>query len=207
MKKYLLLCGIFLSMSQTIFATDLMQVYQQALLSDPTYQQAIAQRLVTKENVPISLSALLPSLGGTVIPTLGRTSASGSAAIPGVSSQKGYDFTLLLTQTIFNFGQVANLIGAKELSKQADATLSAATQDLMLRVATAYFNVLHDEDTLVYIGATRTAFKKQLDQVKEQYNVGLKTVTDVYTAQASYESSVANYIAAENTLALSLIHI
>ncbi len=44
-------------------------------------------------------------------------------------------------------------------------------------------------------------YAEQLDQVKQQYHVGLKTVTDVYTAQASYESSVAQYIAAENQLA------
>src|SRR4029077_20223180 len=115
--------------------------------------------------------------------------------------QNGYNMTLNVSQTVFDFGQFSGLASAFALSRGADATLNAATQSLMLRVSQAYFNILKDQDNLIYIRSTRTAFAKQLDQVTQQYRVGLKTITDVYTARASYETSVANYIAAEATLA------
>lgn len=204
MRKKLLSGLIIFSLHSTVFAAsiDLMQVFRQALTSDPTYQQAIATRLATRENVPLNLAGLLPSASVTAAPTVTHTNSSGTASGNLAGTQRGYNMTLSLAQTVFDFAKFAGLASAYQLGKQADATLSAATQDLMLRVAQAYFRILEDQDNLIYIKSTRTAFAKQLEQIKQQYRVGLKTVTDVYTARASYETSVANYIAAEATLAV-----
>ncbi len=205
MKKRFLWLSIFIGLSfqlNAYAAVDLIQVFRQALVSDPTYQQAISQRLSTREGVPINLAGLLPSASAAIAePSVTRTLSSGPASGGVRSTQRGYNMTLNLSQTVFDFGKFAGLMSAKDLAKGADATLSAATQNLMIRVASAYFNILKDEDNLVYIKSTRTAYAKQLDQVTQQYRVGLKTLTDVYTARASYETSVANYIAGEATLA------
>jgi outer membrane protein len=200
MKKFFLLF-LALGSSQAFAGTaNLVTVYQQALTSDPTYQQAIAQQLSDKQNVPISLSQLLPNMNATVGPYLTRQVSSGPASLNGTDRQRGYNVNLTLTQTIFNYAQFSNLSGAKSTAKQAAATLNAASQDLIIRVANAYFKVLEDVDNLRSSLSAKTAFAKQLDQVNQQYQVGLKTVTDVYTAQASYESSVADYITAQNQL-------
>ncbi|MDX1902211.1 MAG: TolC family outer membrane protein [Gammaproteobacteria bacterium] len=181
---------------------NLVQVFQQALTNDPTYLQAISQRLSTREGVPISLAALLPNVSLTANgPQLSRELNSGAAITVRSGTSKGYAIALNLTQTIFDFAQFSTLASQHALAKGADATLNAATQDLIVRVAKAYFQVLQDEDNLLYLKATRTAYQRQLDQVTEQYNVGLKTITDVYTAKASYQTSVAGYIGAESTLA------
>ncbi len=202
MKKFILaLCTVGFVVN--LHAATLMDVFQQALISDPTYQQAIAQRLATREGVPISIAGLLPNLSASLSkPNYTRTTNSGSASTFLSPDQRmhGYNLALTLSQTVFDFGKFAGLASANALANGANATLSAATQSLMIRVSAAYFNVLHDQDNLAYIKATRTAYAKQLDQVRQQYKVGLKTITEVYTAQASYESSVANYIAAESTL-------
>jgi outer membrane protein len=116
-------------------------------------------------------------------------------------TNRGYDLQLNLTQTVFDFRKFANLCQARALSRQAEATLNAETQSLMIRVAKAYFSVLEDADNLRYSEANKSAYAKQLDQVTQQYKVGLKTITDVYTAQASYDGAVADYIATENQLA------
>lgn len=194
--------SIFLMTTKTASAsTTLMEVYQQALTSDAVFQQAVEQRLSTKEGVPISLSALLPSANLMAIPSLSKTNTSGTAStVIGSNTTRGYDLTLTLNQTIFNFSNLANLAMAKSLSKGADATLNSAVQSLMQRVAKAYFAVLNDEDNLNYTVASKEAYAKQLDQVKQQFKVGIKTVTDVYTAQASYESSESDYIAAQTQL-------
>ncbi len=185
-------------------AADLVEVYQQALSSDPTYQQAISQELSTKEGVPISLSSLLPNIAASFNPSVTRTAYAGVIVSPLNSPRnntaKNYDLALTLNQTVFNYAQFANLSSALSTSKGAEATLNAALQNLMTRVATAYFNVLQDEDNLSYSEASKLAYAEQLDQVKQQYDVGLKTITDVYTAQSSYDSAVANFIGWQTTL-------
>lgn len=201
MKKSLLFLMLFLSINTSVRAANLLEVYQQAVTSDPVYQQNIAQALATGEGVYISLSNLLPSIGASYSPFLAKETSSGPAArFIGNDTKRGYNISLIATQTIFNFAQFSNFVQAKDTAKQASASLNAAAQDLMTRVSRAYFQVLEDVDNLRSSQSTKTAFAKQLDQVNQQYKVGIKTITDVYTAQASYESSVASYIAALNTL-------
>lgn len=201
MKKCLFFFSIFLGLTSTAYSENLMEVYQQALLSDQTFQQAIEQSLSNKEIVPISLANLLPSANIVGTPNLSKSNVSGTAStVLGSNTTRGYDVALTLNQTIFNFAQFANLASARATCKSADATLNAAAQSLMLRVAQAYFAVLNDEDNLTYTVASKDAFAKQLDQVRQQFHVGLKTVTDVYTAQASYASSESDYIAAQTQL-------
>lgn len=195
-------------------AANLIEVYQQAQCSDPIFQQAIAQRLSTKEGVPITAAALLPNIQFTAVPQISRIGYAGSNYVPVINSpassaafinprnltDRMYTMTLTLTQTVFNFTQFSAVAQQVILSHGADATLNAALQSLMIRVASAYFAVLQDEDNLSYADASKAAFAEQLDQIRQQYKVGLKTLTDVYTAQASYDSAVATYIAAQTTL-------
>lgn len=196
----LTLCSLILSKG-VLATTDLIMVYEQALTYDPTFQKAIAQELSISQNVPIARSYLLPNVGMTASPFLSRTIGSGSAAlIQGDDKNRGYNFVLNATQTLFNTAQFFTFAEAKSIARQAAANLNAASQNLMIRVAIAYFKILEDEDILRASQQAKTAFAKQLDQATEQYKVGLKTLTDVYTAQASYEGSNAEYIAAEKNL-------
>lgn len=200
MKKKLLFL-LLLFTSYNALAANLMEVYQQAVTSDPVYQQNVDKTLATGEGVYISLSSLLPSVSGSYAPYLQDQTSSGPAArFIGSHQARGYNIQLNATQTIFNYAQITNFMQSRATAKQATATLNAAAQDLMVRVAKAYFQVLEDVDILKAALSTRTAFAKQLDQVNQQYKVGIKTITDVYTAQASYETSDADYITALNQL-------
>ncbi len=212
MKIRPLIFTALLGWQTTVHAADLIEVYLQAQTSDPIFQQAVAQRLSTKEGVPISVAAILPNINLTANPSVQRigyagsnyqsvTEASSASIFPRNLTQRGYTMNLNLTQTVFNFAQFSTVAQQVSLSKGADATLNAALQNLMIRVASAYFAVLKDEDNLSYAEASKLAYAEQLDQINQQYKVGLKTITDVYTAQASYDSAVATYIAAQTTLA------
>jgi outer membrane protein len=202
MKRITPLIILLMGVATTAHATDLMQVFQEALVSDPTYQEAIAQRLADRENVPISGSLLLPQANINGGPTLTHFHQNAVAGLPEYSATShGYSMTLTLTQTVFNYAQFKALAGACAASKQADAALNAAEQSLMLRVANAYFAVLKDEENLVYSRANKKAFSEQFTQTNQQYQVGSKTITDVYTARSSLDTAAAGYIAAETTLA------
>lgn len=219
MKKVSLLIAVLAaSLLPLAHGANLLEVYAQAQCSDPIFQQAVAQRLSTREGVPISVSALLPNIQFNAQPMISRIGYSGSnfqpvvpTALTGSGSsaaflnprnitERTYSMNLSLTQTVFNFAQFSAVAQQVSLAKGADATLNAALQNLMMRVAAAYFAVLQDEDNVSYADASKAAYAEQLDQIRQQYKMGLKTITDVYTAQASYDTAVATYIQAETTL-------
>ena len=205
-KKIASIGMIALCWQTSAFAVDLIQAYQDALTSDPIYQQAISQRLSSREGVPISIASILPAINLTANPSITRTAYAGSnlagafAVFPRNNTSQNYDLALVASQTVFNYASFANIASQLAVAKGADAQLNAALQNLMVRVSAAYFQVLQDEDNLSYAEASKLNYAEQLDQVKQQYNVGIKTITDVYTAQASYDSAVAQYIAAQTQL-------
>jgi outer membrane protein len=201
MKKILLFIIAFFGINPLATAADLLQVYQQALFSDPIYQQALEQRLFDQEGVPINRAPLFPQALFNGGPSVTKFSQSPPGTPSNNVTSRGYSFTLTLTQTVFDYAQFKALSSAHAVSKQADATLNAAMQDLMLRVSTAYFVVLKDEENLIYNRVSKNAFAKQYDQINQQFKVGLKTITDVDTAKASYDTASAAYIAADTTLA------
>ncbi len=211
LKKILLFSALFYWQADAN-AADLVQVYQQALYSDPLFQQAIAQSFVTRDNVPISVSYILPNISVFTNPKVARYGFSGTeyrtGSIGNINffdprnlTQRTYTLDLTITQPVFNFGLVAAIAVQLENAKSACATLNAALQDLMIRVSKAYFAVLRDEEEITYTIASKRYYYFQLDQVTNQYQAGLKTLTDVYTARAAYESSDAQYIVANKRLA------
>ncbi|MBY0544874.1 MAG: TolC family outer membrane protein, partial [Gammaproteobacteria bacterium] len=105
-----------------------------------------------------------------------------------------------LNQSIFDYALWAGVSQAKYLSKAADALYTADLQTLMATTATDYFNVLSAEDNLRYVEAEKKAVYQQLDQARQQYKVGVIPITNVYQAQAQYDSLLSQEIAAQNNL-------
>ncbi|NNJ90976.1 MAG: TolC family outer membrane protein, partial [Gammaproteobacteria bacterium] len=83
---------------------------------------------------------------------------------------------------------------------KADVDFLSAEQDLIVRLARAYFDVLSAQDTLDLVLSDRKAIERQLEQAKQRFEVGLIAITAVYEAQAAYDQSTANQINAENAL-------
>ena len=200
---------LFLCGPVSAYATDLLTVYNQAQTSDAEYQQAIAERMSINEGVPISIAALLPNVTAQAQPSISRIGYSGSSVLtdingntitPRNNTQQYYSMQLTVTQTVFDFAQFSRVAGSLATAKGADAALNAAAQSLMIRVSRAYFAVLQDEENLNYIEATKTAFNEQLKEARQQYEVGLKSITDVYNAKARYDTAVSNCIAAQTNL-------
>ena len=125
----------------------------------------------------------------TGAPILGNAYSS----TPGRDTQYG----LQLTQPLFNWAAWENIKQADAYVAQAEAQYVAAQQDLIVRTATAYFNVITARDTLAADHAATAANEKQWDQTKAKYQVGMSAITDVQNAQAAYDQSVANEIGAQ----------
>lgn len=203
-KKWLITIALaFFLYSPAVFSEDLMQVYYQALASDPTFKSAEAQYLANRENLPIARSALLPNIiitGTSQRQRIEQNANEDIFDVTGVSYNTLHDYILSLSQPIFNYSAWYSVRNATYEVRQAAATFCAATQDLIVRTAQAYFNVLLASDTLRYTQMQKSAVAEQLRQTRDQYEVGLIAITGLKEAQANYDSLIAQEIAAKNSL-------
>ncbi len=102
--------------------------------------------------------------------------------------------------TLFNRGNDATIAQARESLKSAQADLESAQQDLIVRVAQAYFDVLGAQDTLATTRANKAAISEQLASAKRNFEVGTATITDTREAQSRFDLAVAQELQAENDL-------
>jgi len=176
---------------------DVLQLYREALKNDTAYASARSQQLATQERVPQARSALLPNVGLT-----GRVDQNYySATIPDVSSNfQVYGGGVNLAVPVYRPQNWGALEQARLAVIQSEAQLAQAQQDLVLRVATAYFNVLGARDQLIALEAARLATLEQLQQAKREFEVGTKTIIDTNEAQARYDQIVAQQQVAIGTL-------
>ncbi|OGT43486.1 MAG: hypothetical protein A3F13_00075 [Gammaproteobacteria bacterium RIFCSPHIGHO2_12_FULL_40_19] len=194
-------------------ADDLMQIYKQALHSDPIFAQAESTWRSQKMTLPIAEAGYLPqvSIAGNVARNYQDINPNFSAALINNQISAGtdnyswqYGYTLTATQPIFNFVVWNQIRGASANVKAATATYLSAQQSLMQRTATAYFNVLQAYDDLRYTVANKRAVWQQFMTAREQFRVGLIAITDEYDARSRYDQVVALQIAAQNNLNIQL---
>ena len=189
---------------------DLVGVFEDALKSDPVIRQADANRLAARESRPQAIAALLPQLNGTAGVTRDHNDGTqpfffGNGIVPdavGVATTTR-TWGLNLRQNVFSWSNWMTLKAASSQVAQAEATYQAAEQQLILRVAQAYFNVLTADDTLEADQAALEAISRQLDQATTRFDVGLIAITDVEDAKAARDTAAATVIADKRTLATS----
>ena len=195
-------------------ATSLIDVFEDALVNDPLLKEALANKEAISESRPQARSLLLPQINASGSYSdsdiNGRSTFQQKTSIGTVTNTTGFlqesettQWDVSIRQTIFDFGAWMNLKKANKTVAQAEIDYLAAEQQLMVRVATAYFNVLAAQDTLESEQAARQAIEKQLDQSRKRFDVGLIAITDVQEAQAAYDQSIANEITAKRNLATS----
>ena len=201
------LCAI--AASGPAHSASLLEIYQQALQSDPQIHEAEARRLAALEAKPQARSAYLPQISAGGDYSTSETSGprsffddAGERRIVDADIETDvFSWDVTLRQTLFRWDQVVGLRQADKTVAKAEAVREAAQQDLIIRVAQRYFDVLAAEDRLTSIHADRTAIARQLEQAKQRFEVGLIAITDVQESQAAYDNAVANEIAAKRSLA------
>jgi outer membrane protein len=215
MNRAAALLAVLLACSGSAPARDLAGVFQDALHADPVIRQADANRLAAREARPQAWSALLPQLNGSAGVTrdhntgtqpLFLTGPNNTLVIepaPAVVDTTTRTWGLTLRQNVFSWSNWMALKAAGKEVAQAEATYQAAEQQLILRVAQAYFNVLAAEDGLEANQASLAAIQRQLDQADKRFEVGLIAITDVQEARAARDTAAAAVIAAKRTLATS----
>ncbi len=201
------LCAI--AVAGPAHSASLLEIYQRALQGDPQIHEAEARRLAALEAKPQARSAYLPQISAGGNYSMSETSGprsffddTGERRIVDADIETDvFSWDVTLRQSLFRWDQVVGLRQADKTIARAEAVREAAQQDLIIRVAQRYFDVLAAEDRLTSIHADRTAIARQLEQAKQRFEVGLIAITDVQESQAAYDNAVANEIAAKRSLA------
>ena len=183
-------------------AEDLLQIYREAQRSDPVFTAARHTLEAGRERLPQGRALLLPTLNLSGSATRSRTDTEfRDAAVPNtIRSPDQVGYTLSLNQPIFRMQNVIQYRQADHQVRQAEATFGQAYQDLIVRTAQSYFDVLAAQDTLALVRAQKEATAEQLAQAKRNFEVGTATITDTHEAQARYDLNSAQEIAALNDL-------
>ena len=191
----LLISSSLFSLS-TMAADDLWSVYQQAKQADPQMQMAAANRSARYEARPRALAALHPTM--TLSGQLGyqQQHLAGHAADRYASNS----VSLNLTQPVYHRAAWLALSQVDKELAQADIQYQVAEQDLIMRVAQAYFGLLGAQDDLRFAQSEKTAIARQLEQAKQRFDVGLVAMTDVHEVQARSDQAGAALLSAENAL-------
>jgi outer membrane protein len=185
-------------------AEDLMQIYREAQLNDPTLAAARATWQATQERIPQARSGLLPNVSATGAANYNnfQEHIHGDDVDPN-RFDRNFRFGSLAVSASQPLYRMQNKVAydqAKQTVSQADYQFSSIQQDLILRVAQAYFDVLLAEYNVDLAVSQKAAVSENLAQAKRNFEVGVATITDTNEAQAKYDSIVAQEISARNDL-------
>jgi len=189
--------------AQGVAAEDLQQVFRDAQRYDATYAAARNNLAAGRERLPQGRALVLPTLNLSANATRSRIDSESRDVTVQPSFLRTPDsagYTLTFTQPIFRMQNWLQYEQGEYQVRQAEATFGQAAQDLIVRVAQAYFDVLGQYDTLVLVRAQKAATSEQLAQAKRNFEVGTATITDTHEAQARYDLIAAQEIAALNDL-------
>ncbi len=181
--------------SPALQAANLIDVYREAQQQDAAYASARYALEAGLEKLPQGRALLLPTVGLGADTTANRVDNGSSSR-----SFNSNDYTLSLSQPIYRKQNFVQYEQSKSQVDQAEAQFASARQDLILRVAQAYFDVLLAQDNVALAGAQKAAIAEQLAQAKRNFEVGTATIVDTHEAQSRYDLSNAQEIAALNDL-------
>ena len=191
-------CAASVGPSRAHAADDLMQVWRTALGSDPVYAAARANYRASLEKEPQARAGLLPQISAEAGGAYRETRSTQGFGMAYSGGRGTWD--LALTQPLFNWSRWQAYEQSKLLTADAEVRLQQAFQDLLLRVAEAYFNVLYAQDALTATEAEKAAVAGQLESAKRNFELGNATITDTYEAQARYDLVLAQELRLQNDL-------
>ena len=198
-----LLVAIGASLALPVQAQSLVNLYESARGFDATYLSAKSFYEATLAKADQAKAYVLPTVGlaaGVMVTNLDST--LGAPPKPTYGTQTA---TLSALQPLYRPANLASYEQGKKLIDQAQAQLSSADQDLIVRVSQAYFDVLSSKDSLMFVQAQKDAVAEQLASAKRNFEVGTATITDTREAQARYDLVIAQEIAANNDVRVKQI--
>jgi outer membrane protein len=182
------LITILLCFSINTEADSLLDIYNDALENDPQYKSAEFSYLSGKEIKVQGRAALLPNISINAQTNWNEYYQNGNLQ----NQYNNFSSSARLTQPLIRLDAWFKYRQSKFLTDAAEADFAYSQQALIVRTAELYFNVLRAIDNLSAARSEEKAIKKQLDQIRQRYEVGLAAVTEVQEAQLAFDLSFAS---------------
>ena len=192
---YLILVTLCLNLP----AENLLEIYQEALEKDPNFNLNKADLKLNKEYLNQQRSSLGPRL------TIGGQTNWNEYYQDRILSNdyNTFNFNLNLTQPIFRLDSWFQVKRLKENFKAAEARFAYQQQDLMVRVTTAYFNILSAKSALAVARATEKALENQYQRIQERFKVGAASKIELAEAKAAYNKAISDSVLAKGNQEIS----
>ena len=194
------LINLYFIANAKVYSVDLVEVYNIAVKNDPKLLASEVKHKAIMQEYPIARSYLLPNLKFSAKSQRTRESIDG--AVYGRSSSTTQfttdEYSINLKQPLYRRDLFSLLEKSEYQIAKSLAERESARQDLIIRVAEAYFDILDSLDNINYVKSEKAAIKSQLNESKKRLEVGLIAITDYAEAQASYDLSETQYIEAKN---------
>ena len=190
-----LIIALGLALSTSAHSANLSDIYRDAAGYDAQFASARASYQAVQERVPQARAGLLPNVSGDAY--LRRNDVV--STLPGGDARFTSDgFSISAAQPLFRLQNWVQYEQAKLQVSVGQSQLKLAEQDLIIRLARAYFDVLQAQDNIAFIRSQKAAISEQLASAKRNFEVGMATVTDTHEAQARYDLTTSQEIAAIN---------
>lgn len=180
-------------------AANLSELLDLARAADAPFAAARAATVAGRERSAQGRAGLLPSV---TIAANTRSIHERGGTFGGVRNYNAGLVSFNVNHPLFRKVNLEAYAQAELQALLAEQQFKLAEQDLMLRVARGYFEVLQAQDALAAVIAQKEAFAQQLAQARRSFEVGLSPITDVNEAQARHDLTLAQEIAARNDLEL-----
>jgi len=203
MKLKPILLATLLAASGWAQAADLLETFHAAQANDPVFAAARATQQAGQEKLSQGRSLLMPSINLNANTTFNNQNARYQGFLSPASGDYNYNsngYGVTLVQPLFRQQNWQAYSESELQAAQAGIQLKIAEQDLILRTAQAYFDVLIAQDSVGLAEAQKTSISEQLEQAKRNFDVGSATITDTLEAQARFDLTGAQQIAAQNNL-------
>ncbi len=197
--RSVLIAFAMLGVSLPAGATDLLETLHAAQGQDSVFAAARGAQRAGQEKLTQGRATLLPSVNITANTTYNNSLSTEDTTF-GRRKYNSSGYGITLVQPLFRQNNWQLYTESELLVAQSEATFKNAEQDLILRVAQAYFDVLSAQDGVNLTAAQKTAIGEQLAQAKRNFEVGSATITDTLEAQARYDLVDAQAIAAQSNL-------
>jgi outer membrane protein len=188
--------------SGSVEAVDLLGVYDLATQDDPEMRRAQQEHFSSSEILKQARAGFLPTL--SLETETGKTrqdirNSDNPVYSEGASSFSTSRLTLTLNMPLYRHTALVTLRQARAATKRADLVFESAKQDLLIRVATLYFEALAAEATYNFAEAEHASLQSHFEMTQLQRRRGLASITDFYEAQARLAAVEARVIEAEDT--------
>jgi protease secretion system outer membrane protein len=193
---------LWISANMQAQAMGLFDVYEQALRNDPVFLGAMKEREAGLENRNIGRAGLLPQVAWNY--NKGRNDSKAtykSEDRPNSREDRHYNSfgsTLSVQQPIIDYEAYANYRKGVAQALFADQAFRGKSQELLVRVLSAYSQALFSRDQIEIAEAKKKAFERQFEQNRQMFDRGEGTRTDILEAESRYELAGAEEIEAQN---------